>query len=339
LNKRFVRIGLFTVCLMLPLTGISFADTEQSAHAPQSAQSEQQLPAWIQNVSKQTGLQWYDIAAIHQYEYNLHNKKNSPQQQTHLSIPAPLWAGLLNPNPNETNPALIRLYGGIGRDGNGDGMANRLNREDATLSFFSFLSGHGCDERHLHQTLLDYYQKPEIVKRIEEFKEIYKTVGINPLKSYVFPLPIRRDYSYRDTWGEGRSWGGRRIHEGTDIFAPYGTPVLAVTYGYVETKGWNQYGGWRVGIRTVDNLYIYYAHLSGYAKGLKEGMVVKPGDVIGYVGSSGYGRVGTSGKFPPHLHFGLYRSTGKQEWAFDPYPSLKSWEMQTAKRKRQAGNG
>ena len=61
---------------------------------------------------------------------------------------------------------------------------------------------------------------------------------------------------------------------------------------------------------------------------LKEGDIVEPGQVIGYVGSTGYGKEGTSGKFPPHLHFGLYKYDGRCEWAFNPYPHLRRWEKE-----------
>lgn len=103
----------------------------------------------------------------------------------------------------------------------------------------------------------------------------------------------------------------------------------------MEIKGWNPYGGWRIGIRDVNNIYHYYAHLSGYQKGIKENDIVKPGQTIGWVGSSGYGKPGTSGKFPPHLHFGLYRDNGLTEWSFDPYPSLRKWEREDRMKKKK----
>ncbi|MDB5085348.1 MAG: lytH, partial [Bacilli bacterium] len=108
----------------------------------------------------------------------------------------------------------------------------------------------------------------------------------------------------------------------------YGTPVLASAYGFIEEKGWNKFGGWRIGLRGIDNVYYYYAHLASFSKGMSVGMVVKPGQVLGFVGSSGYGKPGTSGKFPPHLHYGMYRGGGMKEWAFDPYPYLRQWERQ-----------
>jgi murein DD-endopeptidase MepM/ murein hydrolase activator NlpD len=98
-------------------------------------------------------------------------------------------------------------------------------------------------------------------------------------------------------------------------------------------KGWNRFGGWRIGIRDINNNYHYFAHLSGFAKDLKVGQLVEPGTLIGGVGSSGYGPPGTSGKFPPHLHYGLYKDNGFTEWSYDPYPHLRLWERQERNRK------
>jgi len=67
---------------------------------------------------------------------------------------------------------------------------------------------------------------------------------------------------------------------------------------------------------------------------LRPGQLVEAGQVIGYVGSSGYGPPGTSGKFPPHLHYGIYKDNGITEWSFDPYPSLRNWERQERQRKK-----
>lgn len=137
-----------------------------------------------------------------------------------------------------------------------------------------------------------------------------------------FPMPKGSYQAFGDTWGNSRNYGGDRVHEGTDILAPKGTPVYSVTDGVIVGYGWNQLGGWRLSIKTKEGYNLYYAHMSKYASGLKQGATVKQGQVIGYVGNSGYGPVGTSGKFVSHLHFGMYDSKWK---AINPYSHLKYW--------------
>ncbi len=93
-------------------------------------------------------------------------------------------------------------------------------------------------------------------------------------------------------------------------FIPIGTPIIAVESGYVEALGWNQYGGWRIGIRSFDKKrYYYYAHLRQnypYAEGLAEGAVVTAGDVIGYMGHTGYSTTENVNNIKTvHLHWGL----------------------------------
>lgn len=117
-------------------------------------------------------------------------------------------------------------------------------------------------------------------------------------------------YSHYDDFGNGRSYGFKRRHLGNDLLGSVGTPIIAVESGTIEAMSWNQYGGWRVGIRSFDQKrYYYYAHLrSGhpYVQTLSEGDTVKAGDVIGYLGMTGYSTVeDTNGMTKPHLHFGM----------------------------------
>lgn len=129
------------------------------------------------------------------------------------------------------------------------------------------------------------------------------------LKAYS-PIAKTFPYSDFDDFGVSRSYGYRRNHLGHDMMGQVGTPIIAVESGYVAALGWNQYGGWRIGINSFDGKrYYYYAHLRQnrpYADGLKEGDIVQAGDVIGYMGRTGYSKnenvnnIDTS-----HLHFGL----------------------------------
>ncbi|MDR0855899.1 MAG: M23 family metallopeptidase [Clostridiales bacterium] len=124
--------------------------------------------------------------------------------------------------------------------------------------------------------------------------------------------PIAEGYGYThyDDFGAGRGYGYRRRHLGNDVMGSVGTPVCAVEGGTVTELGWNRYGGWRVGIRSRDGLrYWYYAHLRKdrpYAKGLEKGAAVSAGDVIGYLGMTGYSvKENVNNIKVPHLHFGL----------------------------------
>ena len=123
--------------------------------------------------------------------------------------------------------------------------------------------------------------------------------------------PIAAGYSYTDydDFGAARSYGYKRTHLGHDIMGSIGTPVVAIESGYVEHCGWNQYGGWRIGIRSFDGKrYYYYAHLrKGHPyNDMYEGKYVNAGEVIGYLGMTGYSaREDVNGINLPHLHAGL----------------------------------
>ncbi|WP_071460579.1 M23 family metallopeptidase [Bacillus massilinigeriensis] len=282
-------------------------------------------------VEAATQIPWYYIAAVDQYERNIREARRDlpdPSGVSGIYFNPEVWAGPTNPNIDDTNPASIQFFNGVGYDGNIDGKADRHNDADVLHAFAQQLLQYGTNSDHIRIALWHYYHRDKTVGIIMGKAKVYKHFGRLDLDSHAFPVPLRSNHSYKNTWGDARGWGGRRIHEGTDIFAGYGVPVRATGYGIVEMKGWNRYGGWRIGIRDINNNYHYYAHLSGFAKDLKIGQVVEPGQVIGGVGSSGYGPPGTSGKFPPHLHYGIYKDNGATEWSFDPYPHLRLWERQ-----------
>jgi murein DD-endopeptidase MepM/ murein hydrolase activator NlpD len=108
------------------------------------------------------------------------------------------------------------------------------------------------------------------------------------------------------------------IHEGIDIAAERGTPVVSMTPGVVENAGWTFYSGTRVGVRGEDGRYYLYAHLSELADGLAAGSVVDAGTLLGLIGNTGYGPPGQRDEFPPHLHLGVLAGS---EWV-NPYPTL-----------------
>lgn len=132
-----------------------------------------------------------------------------------------------------------------------------------------------------------------------------------PDRKIAMPLEDVTKRQIADTWGAPR--GTSRTHEGQDIFAPKGTPILSATNGYVYKIGENNLGGQTVSVISAGGRVYYYAHLEKYAPNLEVGDPVTTRTVLGYVGTTG-NAAGT----PPHLHFGIYTSTG----AINPLPLL-----------------
>lgn len=137
-------------------------------------------------------------------------------------------------------------------------------------------------------------------------KKLVKKYGLKAFS----PIAKGYGFSHYDDFGNSRSYGFTRKHLGNDLMGNVGTPIIAVESGIIEAMGWNQYGGWRIGIRSFDGLrYYYYAHMRKnhpYNNTLSEGQVVKAGDVIGYLGMTGYStKKNVNNIRTPHLHFGM----------------------------------
>ncbi|HEX6097840.1 MAG TPA: M23 family metallopeptidase [Thermoanaerobaculia bacterium] len=139
-------------------------------------------------------------------------------------------------------------------------------------------------------------------------------VGVQPRELY-------------NSWGDARD-GGRRRHKGIDIFAPKGTGVVAVADGIVSYIGEQPKGGLCLWLTTEDGTSFYYAHLDRWAPGLFEGMEVRSGDLLGYVGNTGNAKT-----TPPHLHFGV----NDDDEMVNPYPILT--KANPVKRARVALEG
>ena len=117
-------------------------------------------------------------------------------------------------------------------------------------------------------------------------------------------------FSHYDDFGDSRSFGYKRRHLGNDLMGSIGTPIAAVEGGTVEAIGWNRYGGWRIAVRSFDGKRsYYYAHLRRnrpYKEGLEIGSKVRAGEIIGYLGMTGYSsEENVNGMNVPHLHLGM----------------------------------
>ena len=159
------------------------------------------------------------------------------------------------------------------------------------------------------------------------FQELYECYEAILTDLEFFPIPIidseEADITYDDSWNKLRTYGGNRRHEGADLMATNNIrgffPVISITDGTVEKMGWLEQGGYRIGIRAEAGGYFYYAHLDSYAPELAKGDSVIAGQLLGFMGDSGYGSEGTIGQFDVHLHLGIYVETDTGEMSVNPY--------------------
>jgi len=148
-------------------------------------------------------------------------------------------------------------------------------------------------------------------------------VAIQTLRNQALAMPVEgvKRSELRDTFSDTR--GSSRSHEAIDIMAARRTPVLAVQDGQVEKLFTSKAGGLTIyQFDPSQTFCYYYAHLEGYAEGLREGQSVHRGQVIGYVGSTGNAPADA-----PHLHFAIFRLTSEHQWwkgePINPYPVLQ----------------
>ncbi len=187
-------------------------------------------------------------------------------------------------------------------------------KADLTRIAESYMSGTDFSDMIKNQKLFAYYKEAYgavLGGMLGEYTEISRDGTAQESYGLIAFSPIAKGYpfSHYDDFGAGRSYGYKRRHLGHDLMGSIGTPIIAVEAGYVEACGWNQYGGWRIGIRSFDGKrYYYYAHLRKnhpYCD-IYEGKIVDAGEVIGYLGMTGYSKKeNTNNINVPHLHYGL----------------------------------
>ena len=156
--------------------------------------------------------------------------------------------------------------------------------------------------------------EPKRAKRARR-REAPRLRALRTGRGYSFPVH-GGEYRYSDDWGAPRQHTG--THEGTDIFAPTGTPVVAVSDGTLYRVGTRRVPGNRLWLRSAKGDTFFYAHMSAFAEDARNGARVEAGDVLGFVGSTG-----DAEKTPPHLHFEVHP---RGDDAVNPYPFLRAWE-------------
>jgi murein DD-endopeptidase MepM/ murein hydrolase activator NlpD len=132
-----------------------------------------------------------------------------------------------------------------------------------------------------------------------------------------FVFPVGDPHTFGDSFGAPRMMGSEyeHAHQGTDIMAPFGTPLLACERGLITEMGSDVLGGTKLWLKGESGTYYYYAHLSAFAEGMKVGDIVEAGDRVGLVGDTGNAKGGA-----PHLHFEIHPGGGM---AVNPYPLLR----------------
>ena len=166
-------------------------------------------------------------------------------------------------------------------------------------------------------------------ERDKEFAERARAL-FAPLSRATLAMPVVgiEPPDLYNSWGQPRD-GGRRKHRGIDIFAPKGTGVVAVADGFISFIGEQPKGGQCIWLTTENGQSFYYAHLDRWAPGLYEGMEVRTGDLLGYVGNTGNAKT-----TPPHLHFGI----NDNDEMVNPYPILaKAMPVKRARVTVEAG--
>jgi hypothetical protein len=146
-------------------------------------------------------------------------------------------------------------------------------------------------------------------------------------KSRHYVFPVDGGASYTDTYGANRSDIYDGWHHGDDLFAPLGTPLLAVANGTLTLVGWNAVGGWRLWLTDNKGNSFYYAHLSGYSSRILHNRHVRAGQVIAFLG-----RTGDAFTTTPHLHFEVHPRQLTRlgyDGAVDPTRYLKVWRVVT----------
>lgn len=176
----------------------------------------------------------------------------------------------------------------------------------------------------------------QILKQSVTAPKENKKLDAVSLELKVFPIPtssLHNDYKiyYEDSFHAKRSFGGERVHEGCDLIASKQQrdlyPVLSMTDGIVSNVGYLNLGGYRIGITSESDHYYYYAHLASYASAFTIGQRVCAGEILGFMGDTGYGiEPGTTGQMPVHLHVGIYTNTKDGLKAINPYPYLLKLE-------------
>ena len=211
-----------------------------------------------------------------------------------------------------------------------------FERDGGTYDRYAYLFGYVysglTDEKELSGVLSRLKERYPL--EYERFTGYERAVWSQPV---LFPVAesvnhVSNTVAFEDSWMQSRTFGGERGHEGCDIMASLNVrghyPIVSVSDGVIEKIGWLTQGGYRIGVRSEGGAYYYYTHLYDYARDFTPGDRVRAGELLGFMGDSGYSEVeGTVGNFDVHLHFGIYlNDENGTEFSVNSYCILKYLE-------------
>ena len=325
-KKWKLVIAAEAVLCLTAFAGILCDREEESGKKTQSIETEQdaaESESWAQEALSDGYIKWVDFNVSYDalclaYEWDV----NTWGKEVHID-----WVEML-------------AYLGARYGGDFSSNDKKLAKDVAKLAEQLIEEGVTMEELTKDMQYYAYYKEAygavlggmvgeyEIEEADENGNKVWKRVY--GLKAF---SPIARgfEYTHYADFGSNRSYGYQRPHLGHDMMGQIGTPIIAVESGYVEAIGWNQYGGWRIGIRSFDGRrYYYYAHMRQnypYAEGLAEGSIVTAGDVIGYMGHTGYSATENVNNIEViHLHWGMQlifdesQKDGSNQIWIDVYP-------------------
>lgn len=281
MKPRLLIAATLILLLMLPL--VAFAALFGGGGEPSD------LLALYQGAAATCpGLEWSILAAIHYVE------------RRYGTGPATSSAGAQG--PMQFMPATFDEYG---VDADGDGRARINDLEDAVYSAANLLCSNGAgDPKRLEDAIHTYNPPRSYVAQVLARARFYRLRGLLTLATSAMACPVAGSVRFTDTFGAARSGG--RSHEGVDMFAAEGTPLVAVADGvtFLVENVDDDIGGVSLWIRADNGDTYYYAHNAMNAV-TRNGMWVQAGQIVGFVGRTG-NAVGTD----PHLHFEVHPRGG-----------------------------
>lgn len=305
MRLKWLKVGVWIeCCVILCCTCLFMFRSDEFVQT--SAEANKEETSKEQQKTERDFIKWVDFSVSYEalcaaYEYDV----ETYGQEVHVE-----WIPLLAYTAVRTGGEFSKDALTIMAKTKEELCAKEITMEDLTadLKYYDYYLE--AYDAVLHEYVGEYQAAADIQGKSENVTAV-KNASETRYGLKVFS-PIARGFSYSDydDFGTSRDYGYSRPHLGHDMMGLIGTPVIAVEGGTVEALGWNQYGGWRIGIRSDDTKrYYYYAHLRQnrpYAEGLKEGDRVESGDVIGYMGHTGYSTEENVNNIESvHLHFGI----------------------------------